>query len=122
MTNQFNRGIVFTGMGILLHAAYSAAEWRQLSRYADMTDMVLPLDIVLQTLLALLLTMFGVIHIAGDFKEVRATVELETKSWETLRNRPSFYTFSNRGRVFSPFYSPPSSSKKVLDIPDRFMS
>ena len=33
-----------------------------------MTDMVLPLDIVLQTLLALLLTMFGVIHIAGDFK------------------------------------------------------
>ena len=37
-------------------------------RYADMTDMVLPLDIVLQTLLALLLTMFGVIHIAGDFK------------------------------------------------------
>jgi len=124
MSKRFHRGVVFTGLGLLVHAAYSAAEWRQLTRHADVAEMGLPFDIVLQTVLSLLLTMFGVLHIAGDFKEIRATVELENQSWETLRNRPSFYTWSHRGRVFSPFYKPPASalSKSVLDIPERFRS
>ncbi|XP_023337188.1 membrane magnesium transporter 1 [Eurytemora carolleeae] len=122
MSNSFYRGIVFTGLGCLVHAAYSAAEWRQISRYADMQDMLLPIDIGIQTILSLLLTMFGVLYIAGEFKEIRATVELEGKSWENLRNRPSFYTFNHRGRVFSPFYQPPAASKNILDIPERFMS
>jgi len=122
MSRAFYRGIVFTGLGCLLHAAYSAAEWRQISRYADIQDMLLPVDIVIQTILSLLLTMFGVLHIAGEFKEIRATVELEGQSWENLRNRPSFYTFGHRGRVFSPHYQPPLTAKSVLSIPERYMS
>ena len=39
-----------------------------ISRHADVAEMGLPFDIVLQTVLSLLLTMFGVLHIAGDFK------------------------------------------------------
>jgi len=122
MSRSFYRGIVFTGLGVLIHAAYSAAEWRQISRYADMQDMFLPIDIVIQTTLALLLTMFGVLYVAGEFKEIRATVELEGQSWETVRNRPSFYTFRHRGRVFSPFYQPPKPASSIMDIPSRFMS
>jgi len=122
MSKTVYRGVVFLGLGCLLHAAYSAAEWRQISRYADMQDMILPIDIVIQTVLSLLLTMFGVLHIAGEFKEIRATVELEGQSWENLKNRPSFYTFGHRGRVFSPLYEPPSLTKNVMEIPERFMS
>ena len=50
----------------------------------------------LQAILFLLLTMFAVIHIAGDFKEIRATVELEQQTWDNLRNRPSFNTWAHR--------------------------
>lgn len=48
--------------------------------------------------------MYGVIYIAGDFKEIRATVELEAKTWETQKNLPSFYIFNHRGKAFSPAY------------------
>lgn len=50
--------------------------------------------------------MYGVMHIAGDFKEIRAVVDLENKSWETLRNQPSFQIFNHRGRCLSPEYQP----------------
>lgn len=49
--------------------------------------------------------MYGVMYIAGDFKEIRAVVDLENKSWETLRNLPSFQIFNHRGRSLSPQYT-----------------
>ena len=49
-------------------------------------------------------------------------MELEQQSWESLRNRPSLYTWAHRGRVFSPFYTPLKAAKSVLDIPERFLS
>lgn len=60
--------------------------------------------------------MYGVMHIAGEFKEIRATVELESKSWETLRNLPSFYVFNHRGRALSPDYIPPSHKSSHMDV------
>ncbi|KAG7162093.1 Membrane magnesium transporter 1-B-like [Homarus americanus] len=67
-----------------------------------------------QGLLSLLLAMYGILHIAGDFKEIRANVQLQNKSWETVGNRPTFYTFAHRGRALSPNYTPPKS-KSLLD-------
>lgn len=49
--------------------------------------------------------MYGILYKAGDFKEIRATTELENKSWETLRNLPAFYTFNHRGKAMFPSYS-----------------
>lgn len=74
----------------------------------------LPTDIGVQGLMSLLLTMYGILHIAGDFKEIRANVQLQNKSWETVGNRPTFYTFAHRGRALSPNYIPPKS-KSLLD-------
>jgi len=115
------RSLLCLGLAGLLHAAYSAAEWRGVARLAE-GEPVLPLDIVLQTFLFLVVTMAGVLQIAGEFKEIRATVELEHQTWDNLRNRPSFYTWGHRGRVLSPHYEPPSPRSGILDIPDRFMS
>jgi hypothetical protein len=131
MSRSFYKTVVFSGLGCMVHAAYSAAEWRYYSRGSDLHYMILPVDIIIQTVLSLILTMTGVLFIAGDFKEIRATEELEGQSWETLKNRPSFYTFCHRGKSFSPFYTPPGLSPLadnscagniVSDIPSRFMS
>jgi len=115
------RTVLGVGLAGLLHAAYSAAEWRSHARVVEADQDLLPLDIVMQAVVFLLVTMLGVLHIAGDFKEIRATVELEQQSWDNLRNRPSFYTWGHRGRVFSAAYEPPKA-RNILDIPDRFMS
>jgi len=42
--------------------------------------------------------MYGILHLSGDFKEVRAIEELENKTWETLNNIPSFYVFNHRSK------------------------
>ena len=62
-----HKTILTAGLLGLLHAAYSAAEWRGAARMME-SDPMLPLDIVLQTMVFLIVTMVGVIHIAGEFK------------------------------------------------------
>lgn len=71
-------------------------------------------QIVLQGIISLFLTMYGVMSVAGEFKEIRATVDLEVKSWESLRNLPSFYVFNHRGKALSPDYEPPPPNQKFV--------
>lgn len=75
------------------------------------------LQIIIQALLSLFVIMYGVMYIAGDFKEIKASADLQNKSWETFNNIPSFYTFNHRGKVFSPYYIP-NNSKSSLDHGD----
>ncbi|XP_040564058.1 ER membrane protein complex subunit 5-B [Lepeophtheirus salmonis] len=117
---------------VVLHAAYSAAEWRARRKHEDPGEQEedLPLDIVLQTLIGLASAMVGVVHVSGSFKEIRATVELAQRNWENTRNRSSFYIFNHRGKAFSPHYEPPPSRAAirrnrpyaVTEIPQRFLS
>ncbi|GFR00813.1 membrane magnesium transporter 1 [Trichonephila clavata] len=102
---SFGNFCIFLGLVSLIHAAYSAAQHRAYLRLIEQTFEHLPLDIVAQTILSLVLTIWAVTVIAGDFKEIRAVTELENKSFEVIGNRPSFYTFSHRGRVLSSVYS-----------------
>lgn len=64
------------------------------------------LQVLIQGIVSLFVVMYGVMSVAGEFKEIRATVDLETKSWETQRNLSSFYTFNHRGKSLSAFYVP----------------
>jgi hypothetical protein len=52
--------------------------------------------------------MIGVLNIAGDFKEIRASIEPSQRSWENAGNRPGFYVYNHRCKVFSPDYVLPS--------------
>jgi membrane magnesium transporter 1 len=54
--------------------------------------------------------MYGLLHVVGEFKEIRATVELEEKTWDLVGNNPSFYSFNHRGKTLQPNYKPPVSS------------
>lgn len=119
------RGILFLAIVILFHGAYSVTEWRSVTRNTE--GLPIPLDITLQCLFGLLLAMLSVLNIAGDFKEIRASVEMSAKSFETVSNRPSFYVYNHRGKAFSPFkreevfVSGPSQRSKLMEIPERFL-
>ncbi|KAB7499479.1 Membrane magnesium transporter 2 [Armadillidium nasatum] len=90
--------ICLIGLFSLLHTGYSAAEYRATLRVIEQEYSSLPSDILLQGLISLIVMMYGVLYSVGDFKEIRATIQLENKSWETAGNRPSFYSFCHRGR------------------------
>lgn len=94
--------LTLLGFLSVLHAAYSAAQHRSYLRITEQEFTTLPIDIIIQGIASLFVVMYGVLYIAGDFKEIRAVVDLENKSWETLRNLPSFQTFSHRGKALSP--------------------
>lgn len=97
--------VFFVGFLSLIHAAYSAAQQRTYLRLTEQEFTMLPLDIIIQSLVSLVATMCGLLHIAGDFKEIRATMELQSKSWDMVGNRPSFYTFAHRGQLFKAYDS-----------------
>ena len=129
MKDKVYKVLLGLGLVILFHAAYSTTEWRSITRQqkSESNDQV-PLDITIQTLVGIFIAMIGVLNIAGEFKEIRAGVELGQRSWEDVGNRPSFYGFNHRGKAFSPGYDPPppasSSSRRsnVMDIPEKFLS
>lgn len=58
-------------------------------------------QIIIQAIASLLVIMYSVLHISGEFKEIKASADLDNKSWDTYKNIPSFYTFSHRGKAFA---------------------
>jgi hypothetical protein len=101
-----HRFILSVGFLSLFHVAYSAAQHRSYLRLNELDFTHLPLDIVIQACISLFVIMYGVMNMAGDFKEIKASAELENRSWETFRNIPAFYTFNHRGKLlFSHAYS-----------------
>ncbi|KAJ8246983.1 hypothetical protein GJAV_G00257450 [Gymnothorax javanicus] len=113
------KGLVAIGLFALAHAAFSAAQHRSYMRLTEKENETLPVDIVLQTLLAFVVTCYGIVHIAGEFKEVDASSELKNKSFDTLKNHPSFYVFNHRGRVL---FRPPEEEPPCRSVPESLPS
>lgn len=111
MASSLWKGVVGFGLFALAHAAFSAAQHRSYMRVTEKENETLPIDIVLQTLLAFVLTCYGIVHIAGEFKDMDASSELKNKTFDTLKNHPSFYLFNHRGRVL--FRSPEQEASTV---------
>uniref|UniRef100_A0A0A9WPY8 Membrane magnesium transporter n=1 Tax=Lygus hesperus TaxID=30085 RepID=A0A0A9WPY8_LYGHE len=103
MASTYHKTITAIGLIFLFHAAYSAAQHRSFLRLTEQEFTSLPVDVIVQGIVSLFLTMYGVMYIAGDFKEIRATEELQSKTWETQRNLPSFYCFNHRGKLLRPY-------------------
>ena len=102
------RNLAIFGLLSLCHTAYSAAKHRSYLRLKEEENGSLPLDIFAQGIISLIISMIGVVNMSGDFKEISATKNLERKSWESLKNIPSFYVFNHRGRALSPYYDEPA--------------
>ncbi|KAL4631666.1 membrane magnesium transporter 1 [Arapaima gigas] len=112
------KSVVGVGLLALAHAAFSAAQHRSYMRLTEKESGTLPIDIVLQTLLAFGVTCCAVVRIAGEFRNMDASSELRNRASDTSRNRPSFYLFDHRGRVRS---QPPGQEARggVLSDPLR---
>ena len=94
--------LVVVGLLAFIHAAVSAAQHRSYLRLVEQEfSGLLPLDIILQCIISLVVTMIGVVKVSGEFKEIRALDDLKVKSVETIYNRPSFYIFNHRGRLLT---------------------
>ncbi|XP_011505857.1 PREDICTED: membrane magnesium transporter 1 [Ceratosolen solmsi marchali] len=104
----------FLGFLSIFHAAYSAVQHRSYLRITEQEFTTLPIDIIIQGIMSMFAVMYGVMHIAGDFKEIRAVVDLENKSWDTLRNLPSFQIFNHRGKSLSPEYLLSESDRRDM--------
>ncbi|CAG5136212.1 unnamed protein product [Candidula unifasciata] len=90
---------VIFGLIALLHAAFSAAQHRTYLRLTEQEFTMLPQDIFLQCILGLLLTCYGVVNVAGNFREIKASAEQDSKTWEMLSNRQGFNIFHHRGKA-----------------------
>jgi len=115
MTSSHKLALI-VGFIFIFHAAYSAAQHRSYLRITQQEFTRLPIDIITQGIASLFLVMYGVLHVAGTFSEIRATVGLEKKTWEDQRNIPSFYTFNHRGRMFNPNYCPQPVKSDLEDL------
>jgi len=93
------KGFVILGLLALAHAAYSAAQHRTYLRLTEQEFSMLPHDIFLQCLFGLLLTCYGVVNVAGNFKGIKASAEQDSKTWEMLSNRQGFNIFNHRGKA-----------------------
>lgn len=112
----FHKLILIAGFLSLFHAAYSAAQHRSYLRLNELEFTSLPLDVLMQGVASLFAVMYGVLYIAGDFKEIKASAELENKTWDTYKNIPSFYTFNHRGKAFSSQYVQTNSKLHIEEI------
>lgn len=91
--------ILCIGLIGLSHAAFSATQHRKYLRLSERDFTSLPADILAQTLLSLLLCSIAcVFGIAKTFKKIHITSEWESKSWDNIANRTSFYSFNHRGK------------------------
>ncbi|XP_065682449.1 ER membrane protein complex subunit 5-like [Hydra vulgaris] len=95
------RCLVTVGIISLIHCGYSAIQYRTYLKLIEEEFTSVPIDgkmITLQVLVSVLISIFGIIRIAGELKDIHAAAELASKSWETLGNRASFFTFTHRGQ------------------------
>ncbi|XP_066879880.1 ER membrane protein complex subunit 5 isoform X2 [Kogia breviceps] len=90
------KGLVGIGLFALAHAAFSAAQHRSYMRLTEKEDESLPIDIVLQTLLAFAVTCYGIVHIAGEFKDMDATSELKNNRYRRAKRKFSLYLILGR--------------------------
>ncbi|XP_062521948.1 ER membrane protein complex subunit 5-like [Corticium candelabrum] len=93
------RFLIVIGVFLLLHAAFSATQHRSFLRLAARPFTTLPLDIVLQCLIAFVISCVGVVRSNIKFQEIKVTTEYVTRTFDTVGNCSSFYTFRHRGRV-----------------------
>eukprot|EP00795_Rhopilema_esculentum_P012003 gene12003-2586_t len=95
----FGKVLVTVGILSLVHAGYSAVQFKTYLKLKEEDFASLPTDILVQVMLSLIFAVFGIVRVAGELRDIHAAAELASKSWETFGNRSSFYSFNHRGKI-----------------------
>ncbi|KAI9103058.1 magnesium transporter [Phlyctochytrium arcticum] len=99
MANWIARGIYTIGAAMLLHAGYSAFEHTSYIKTIHATESHLPLDIIIECLIGLFLSIIGVTLVAGPLKDIDLTREVQKLTMDAMDYRPSFRPVNHRGTV-----------------------
>jgi len=97
MSHAMGRLGVIVGMFLLCHTGYSVSQMRSFLRFNEDEFTSLPLDMMLEGLLGVALAVWGAAA-TQIFKEIRATEDIASKSYESFLHRPNFITFNHRGK------------------------
>ncbi|KAL6073463.1 Membrane magnesium transporter 1 [Balamuthia mandrillaris] len=96
MSSFANRLVFLLGLLILANAAYSAIQYRNYLKVMETPEEPLPLDVRLQTLLAVAVCTIGAIQWAGHFKHIKTTSTAAQKSYDMVHSRSDFMAFTHR--------------------------
>lgn len=93
--------ILLVGFCSLMHAAFSAAQYRSFLRVSEQNFTgSLPMDIVLQAGFSLILTLYMVVVVSGQFKVIQAEDDFSKRqSDQVFSTQNSFLTFNHRGKI-----------------------
>ncbi|VDO06345.1 unnamed protein product [Rodentolepis nana] len=78
------RLLVFLGLIILTHAAYSAIQHRTYLKLTGTQYDSLPADIFWQTIFGFIITIIGVVRVAGDFSLISSSTDPRNRSWDSF--------------------------------------
>ncbi|KAJ3022980.1 UNVERIFIED_CONTAM: Membrane magnesium transporter 1 [Siphonaria sp. JEL0065] len=93
--------ILLVSLVFIGHAGLSAVEHLSFVKATHVGESSLPLDIVLEVLVGLLLSIFGAVLYAGEFQEVKMEKEISKRTIDILGMTPSFRSVRHRGsRLF----------------------
>ncbi|KAI9326079.1 transmembrane protein 32-like protein [Obelidium mucronatum] len=104
--SEFVGGIVLlVSLALIGHSGLSAVERKYYLSFAksvhSQADTSLPIDITLECLLGLLLSIFGAVLYAGEFQEVKMDKEISKRTMDILGMTPSFKSVRHRGSRLS---------------------
>ncbi|KJE96451.1 hypothetical protein CAOG_06777 [Capsaspora owczarzaki ATCC 30864] len=85
------------GALLLFNAAYSTVQYRNFLKMAEKDQSGLPIDIVLQTLAAMVLATWAIVEYTAPFKNIHGSNE--RVRYDAVDNRPIFYSFQHRGAL-----------------------
>ncbi|KAJ2049357.1 hypothetical protein GGI08_005764 [Coemansia sp. S2] len=103
------RGVMLAGKAIavvsflfMLHSGYSAREYLLYSKSIGRQNLSLPIEIVLECLVALAVMTVALVVGVGELKPISYEAEMKRYSIDGMYSRPSFQVFNHRGRFLRP--------------------
>ena len=99
---MLSKTFLLVGLCSLVHAAFSAAQYRSYLRVSEQPFTgSLPVDIILQTVFSLLVTIASLVGVqCGHFKVIQADNDFAKKRYDQVfGTQNSFFNFNHRGRL-----------------------
>lgn len=102
-TTMVYKMLLAFGFCSLLHAAFSAAQYRSFLRVSEQQFTGhLPGDIIAQAIISLFIAMYSVVSVSGDFKVIQADDDFSKQRYDLVfSTQKSFVNFKHRGRILT---------------------
>ncbi|KAJ2556031.1 hypothetical protein EV175_002126 [Coemansia sp. RSA 1933] len=111
-TKILAKGIAAVAFLFMLHSGYSAREYLLYSKSIGRQNLSLPIEIVLECLVALVIMTVAIIAGVGELKPISYEAEMKRYSVDGIYSRPSFQVFNHRGRYLRPLKTVGSIAEK----------